>query len=268
MGLGSGESRRGQDEDSYKQVFNLRQLFKAGLNLCIMILIHIIILSFIPSVIYPFSFFQFWTISNIDWMEWWTIGKPLFAWGSGLSITLLIINHYFSDLDNLENLYVFLGEPLLKINEIAKLFFIIILSASMEEIYFRWLLFLDAMIFIKSINFLCFGWMGFGIWEFIHNYIFGPICNWITFGYLDNYLINKELWFVGASMIATNTVFRDGHSYQGLVGWINSWFLGIFLFWVTFNYGLLAAIFIHCVYNIIVMSTQLFCFYLFERFNY
>ncbi len=83
----------------------------------------------------------------------------------------------------------------------------------------------------------------------------------MTLGYLDNYLINKELWFVGASIITTNILFRDGHSYQGYFGWVNSWFTGIFYFWLTLNYGLLAAISTHSIYNIIVNFIPYFSFY-------
>ena len=136
-----------------------------------------------------------------------------------------------------------------------------------EEVYYRWFIFLVNIIFIKTINFWFFGWMGFGIWEFAHNYIFGPICNLMTLGYLQNYLVNKELWFVGASILTTNILFRDGHSYQGYIGWINSWCLGILFFWVTLNYGLLAAIFSHSIYNIVVTIADYLSLYLHPRLN-
>ena len=117
-----------------------------------------------------------------------------------------------------------------------------------EEVYYRWFIFLVNIIFIKTIN-------------------FGPICNLMTLGYLQNYLVNKELWFVGASILTTNILFRDGHSYQGYIGWINSWCLGILFFWVTLNYGLLAAIFSHSIYNIVVTIADYLSLYLHPRLN-
>ncbi len=219
------------------------------------------ILPFIPNSISPFSFFQFWKISNSNLLDWWTIGKPLFAWGSGLSVTLLMINHYFN------RLVIFPKQPKLKLNQIISLIFAIIFFASLEEICFRWLIFLSNIIFIKAINFLFFGWLGLGIWEVVHNFFFAPIANWITWGYLETYLLNRDIWFVGASIIMTNTLFRDGHLYQGCLGWINSWFIGIFCFWVTLNYGLLAAMFTHSIYNIIVIFTSYLWFNFFHISN-
>lgn len=192
-----------------------------------------------PDLIAPFSIFEFWENSLNNWSNWYDIGRPLFAWGCGMQIFLIIL---------LRNVFV---EELIRVSFLA-LFILSIVSGLLEEILFRWLIFLVNIIFIKVINFLFLGWLGWGIWQALHNLIFAPMINALTLGYLHNYLANPDIWFVGASMILTNASFRDGHQYQGCLGWLNSWFIGMFLFWITFNYGLICAILIHVFYNFLV----------------
>ena len=84
--------------------------------------------------------------------------------------------------------------------------------------------------------------------------VWGPLVDWTTFGYLTKHIFSETGWYVGAAMLYSNAFFRDGYKYQGLMGVINSWFIGMFLFWVTFNYGLPAAILIHFLYDFLLMS--------------
>ena len=46
--------------------------------------------------------------------------------------------------------------------------------------------------------------------------------------------------------------FRDGHAYQGLLGFVNSWFCGMFFFWIMFNHGLFASMIVHALYNLFI----------------
>ena len=55
-------------------------------------------------------------------------------------------------------------------------------------------------------------------------------------------------------MLYTNAFFRDGHRYQGPIGVLNSWFAGMFLFWIMFTYGLPAAILVHFMYDFLIFS--------------
>ncbi|MFB6306464.1 MAG: hypothetical protein ABEH43_05665 [Flavobacteriales bacterium] len=117
---------------------------------------------------------------------------------------------------------------------------------------------MSAIIIVQIMNFLFFGWFGelvgleLGLAKLIHIYIAGPIANFTTAGYLEAQIFSQSGWYVGAGLLSANSFFRDGHKYQGFLGWINSWFLGMFFFWTMFHYGLIAAIFLHTMYNIMV----------------
>ncbi|MCI5050795.1 MAG: CPBP family glutamic-type intramembrane protease [Candidatus Pacebacteria bacterium] len=128
-----------------------------------------------------------------------------------------------------------------------------------EEILFRWILLYGIMITLYIGNWFLGGFLGedWGVIQWLHNLIKAPIANFFTFGYLESE-INHSLWYAGAAVIVTNGLFRDGHKYQGWFGWVNSWFGGMFLFYIMFNYGLIPAIIIHFSYNMTL--------YLFEAF--
>lgn len=121
-----------------------------------------------------------------------------------------------------------------------------------EEITFRWLFFLNNIISVKIGNWFFFGFLGLGIPEWLHLHIFGPIANWTTFGGLESFIFHPTGWAVGAAMLTTNAFFRNGHRYQGLLGVVNSWFGGMFLFWIMFTYGLPVAILIHFTYDFLI----------------
>lgn len=82
-----------------------------------------------------------------------------------------------------------------------------------------------------------------------------PIADFATLGALHEHLYHPHSWAVGAAILSSNAVFRDGHKYQGPFGIINSWFGGMVLFWVMFNYGLLAAMCIHFLYDFVYFCT-------------
>jgi len=107
---------------------------------------------------------------------------------------------------------------------------------------------------IRFSNFLFFGFLGFGIPEWIHMHVWGPLANWTTFHQLESYIFNENSWTVGAAMLYSNAFFRDGHKYQGLFGVISSWFMGMYFFWIMFHYGLVAAIVIHFLYDFAIFT--------------
>lgn len=78
-----------------------------------------------------------------------------------------------------------------------------------------------------------------------------PLASFVSFGKLD-WLVKEMPWAVAAGVIMANGKFRDGHKYLGLFGWLNSWVVGFFFFWIVFTYGLLAAIFSHFLYDLII----------------
>ena len=67
-------------------------------------------------------------------------------------------------------------------------------------------------------------------------------------------LFHPSSWAVGAAVISANAFFRDGHKYQGILGVLNSWFAGMFFFWMMFAHGLWAAMVVHFTYDVVVFT--------------
>lgn len=191
----------------------------------------------------PFRFFEFWNIRGTIG-EWLYAAWPIFAWGTGVSIVAALCTRN----DRLTNRH---AEEI-----IAEGTAISIFAGVVEEVTFRWLFFLDNIVMVKVANFLFFGFLGFGLSSWLHLHVFGLIANWITFGNLESYIFHSTGWAVGAAMLTTNSFFRDGHKYLGPFGLINSWFLGMFLFWMMFRYGLLAAIMVHFLYDFLIFAIR------------
>ncbi|MEZ4490790.1 MAG: hypothetical protein R3F51_24700 [Cyanobacteriota/Melainabacteria group bacterium] len=212
------------------------------LNHSIMIGVHFaivaVILFFFPGSTH-FGLFDFWQ-STGTLSQWLTAGIPIFVWAVAVN-GWQCYKTYNSPMENRHAERILRGG------------FLISLAAGVfEETLFRWVLFLAAIVGVQVVNFIFFGFLGFGIPELIFNYILGPVANFFTLGYLDQYLSNPEIWFVGAGLISANSRFRDGHKYQGFLGWVNSWFLGMVFFYMTLTYGLVAAIVVHFLYDMII----------------
>lgn len=117
-----------------------------------------------------------------------------------------------------------------------------------EELVFRWMLFFIAMITLPFFNFITFGLVK---WFYVELLI--PVANWSTFGALEPHLMSGS-WVLGAAIISVNADFRDGHKYLGLLGWVNSWFIGMVMFYLVLNYNLQTAIVAHVLYDLIIFS--------------
>ena len=198
-----------------------------------------IVTFFLPWTV-PFRFLEFWTIKEGDIRLWvYSVGF-IFIWAAGVNIIYHLI--YFRTPQYNDDI----GSKFIA-GSITS-----ILAGVLEEISFRWLIFLGSIITIKFTNFLFFGFLGFGVLQWVHINILGPIANLTTLGYLQEQLMNPEGWAVGAALLASNALFRDGHKYQGLFGVVNSWFIGMVMFWVLFRYGLVACIFLHFLYDFVI----------------
>ena len=209
-----------------------------------------------PWCIEPFTVLSLWTPpgeqSLIRLPSWGEAAYPIFVWG--VSVTLIAqIATIYSNKNWMEKY-----KDRLAIADAEDNYFKGILISTWagvaEEVAFRWIFFLYGMIGIKVANWLFFGFLGFGIAEHVYLWIVGPIANFFTFGYMEHWLFHPAHWAIGASLIAANAKFRDGHKYQGLIGVINSWFIGMFLFWCMFKFGLLAAIAIHFFYDFLIFT--------------
>lgn len=87
------------------------------------------------------------------------------------------------------------------------------------------------------------------LYWFYENIMFN-IWHYLSFGLLDSIIYNKHysFLFIAAAMSA-NVDFRDGHRYQGLLGWLNSWTIGYILLHAMMNHGIVVAIIVHALYN-------------------
>lgn len=166
---------------------------------------------------------------------------PLYVWGIAVSVIAGIVA-------------IATGEKRTK--SVGKMFavgFVVSIVAGVtEEIAYRWLRFMGAIFGIFVLNWLVLGFAGVDIvkWLFVES--FTPVSNWLTLGHLEPQLLHMAPWLIGAAIVSANGDFRDQHKYLGFFGYVNSWFGGMVLFWVMFNYGLVAAILAHIIYDVCV----------------
>ncbi len=200
-----------------------------------------------PDLI-PLDTWSLWDSKGTNIGDWMKVAWPIFAWGIGVNILFTFIRSNDRGFDGFRHYEPDGMEIWIKGGLIS------LWAGITEEIAFRWLIFLSAIATVRFGNFLFFGWAGFGLPEWFHSHAWGPLANWSTFDQLEPYIFSEHGWAVGAALLYSNAFFRDGHKYQGLFGVLNSWFCGMFFFWVTFNYGLLAAIVIHVLYDFAIFT--------------
>ena len=191
-----------------------------------------------PWSIEPFTLYEFW--GKCDIMGGVYNSWPIFLWAASMTGLVAFLTHNKRS-DNSK------AEDHLVGGLVVSAF-----AGITEEIIFRWILFLDAIICVKIVNFLFFGWLGWGMPEWFFNHLFGPVASFFTLGKMDWILFGFRSWAIGSARLAAAAKFRAGHAYLGLVGYINSWYIGMFLFWIMFQYGLLAAIVVHFLYDLII----------------
>ncbi len=195
------------------------------------------------------SIFDAWSFHGTGLLDWLKLGLPLFGWGVGVNVLAKLFKKEDSLYDRLNSQRVTRGQLL------GAGFLISLWAGLAEELSFRWLLYYGAFFTLAIVNFLFFGWAGFGLPEWLHLNLFGPIADFTTLGYLTEQLFDPRTWLVGGAIISANAFFRDGHKYQGIWGMLNSWFVGMFCFYAMFNFGLLAAIVIHFTYDMLIFAT-------------
>ncbi|MBI5004235.1 CPBP family intramembrane metalloprotease [Candidatus Kaiserbacteria bacterium] len=205
----------------------------------VLIMVGIGIYVWHMSDAFPFGFWQFWNIQGS--LSQAIIGAwPIYLWGAGL--TALVAFTRWNG---------YRAKPL----HIFTIGFLISLFAGVfEEIKYRWLLFFVVMAMIPLGDWLMLGFMGYHPIQWIYVSVICPVANFFTLGYLEPYLLNGYGWAVAAAIISVNGKFRNGHKYLGTFGYVNSWFLGMYFFWVVFHYGLIAAIIIHFLYDLFIFT--------------
>lgn len=84
----------------------------------------------------------------------------------------------------------------------------------------------------------------------VYQLIFFPIIDFMTLGLLKPVFAGDHQLLLVMGMFSANFAFRDGHKYQGLFGWTNSWYLGCVFIYATLFYGIWVAMVVHIVYNL------------------
>lgn len=199
--------------------------------------------SWLFPAIFPLGLFQVWVPQGHP-VQWLLASLPLFVWGVSVATARSILTRN-------PRWYNLRAEAFLKEGMARST-----LVGVFEEVKYRWLFFFFGIIANIVFNFLFFGFAGFGLVEWLYTAVFGPLANWITLGLLHDIFFHPAGWVFGAAVLSANAKFRDGHKYQGVVGWINSWFVGIYFFWLMFTFGLLAAIGAHILYNLLVHGVR------------
>ncbi len=191
-----------------------------------------------PTAI-PFELFEFWQFKG-TWGEVFVMSWPIFVWGT--VITLIFAVAQRNDPETNRKAEANLGKG-----------FLVSLGAGvLEEICFRWILFYNEIVGFKIANFILLGFMNINIVKWLYEHVTGPVANFFTLGQLEPLLFSSLGWAVGAAIIGSNGKFRNGHAYQGCFGYINSWFIGMFMFVLMFKFGLVAAIVVHFLYDLFI----------------
>lgn len=245
--------RRDDDEDTTTKKKGRNYIAASLMALIIIPLTHWISPGHIP-----FSTGDIWSFHDTGLGDWFAVGWPIFVWGVVVNIGYQVYRRHFKQESALEWLQRLARgrttEPTRR-EVLVGGAIISVFAGVTEEIAFRWLIYLSTFATAAITNWLFFGWAGFGIPEWFQLHVWGPIADWTTFGQLHPWIFDGRTWLVGGAMLATNAFFRDGHKYQGIFGWLNAWFLGMFFFYVMFNYGLLACIVLHITYDLCVFAT-------------
>jgi hypothetical protein len=131
--------------------------------------------------------------------------------------------------------------------------FPVLVSSALEEIAFRFVLFYAAIAGVKFMDFLVLGFADLHPVRWLFAEVLIPVADFATAGRMREILLLSP-WFVAAAVLSSNGRFRNGHSYQGVLGWIFSWYFGMSLFLVMFEHGLPLAVFVHIFYNMTVLA--------------
>jgi hypothetical protein len=133
--------------------------------------------------------------------------------------------------------------------QIVKGWWISLNAGVFEELTFRVFLFLAAMVIEPWVNVIT-----FGLERWLTVNVEVPVANWATLHALQPQFTAHPNWVFAGAIITASVWFRNGHKYLGPIGYINSWFIGMVMFYLVFNYGLVTAIVAHFVYDAIIFT--------------
>lgn len=170
---------------------------------------------------------------------WEGLGKVwfIFVWGFGITLILgLVLRRYVYNEAS-------------RSKQVLKGIWTSLNAGFFEEIIFRGFLFMNTMVMMVFFNAIT-----FGLVRWVNENIMIPVTDWVTFYTLHEQLVNHGEWYFGAAIISAAAAFRDAHKGLGYLGWLNAWWIGLVMFFLTFNYGLPTAIAAHIIYDVIVFT--------------
>jgi hypothetical protein len=80
-----------------------------------------------------------------------------------------------------------------------------------------------------------------------------PAANFLTFSQFHQAFAAHD-WAVGIAVIIGGLFFRSAHIHYGKLSKANVWVVGMIMFWLVFNYGLVTAILAHFLYDFAVFA--------------
>lgn len=188
----------------------------------------------------PYGFTELWQTTGNPGQWLWT-AWPILAWAFGVTFVIAALTRNSREENRYAESYLAGGV------------WLSLRAGIMEEIIFRWLMFMWCIAMAKLGDFILGGFIfNHGLVWLIYEYIFNPIADFFTMGMLHQQLASQSAWFIAAGLMVANANFRDGHKYQGLFGYINSWFIGMYMFYLLFHFGLVACIVVHLVYDLTI----------------
>jgi len=208
-------------------------------------LVWIGFISLFWADVFPWNFLDIWS-RDTEVSAWFVHAWPMFLWGVGLNFLFDIFRDPQSRWVRRRHVKIYTFRDIISYG-----FWRSMWAGVSEELAFRWILPYAAIPGLLIMNWLFFGWAGWGFNEWLHTAVWSPLANWSTFGFLEPSLM-AENWVIGAAILTTNAFFRDGHKYQGYFGWVNSWFGGMYLWFIALTHGLVAAIVIHFLYDFFI----------------
>lgn len=192
----------------------------------------------------PFKFWELWQTKGTVG-EWLVVSWPILVWAGGLTFLVAA----FTKNSRYENTH---AEEYLQ-----RGLWLSLRAGVMEEIVFRWLMFMLCTFSVQVADYIFGGFIFTHGWIWLVNeYLLIPLADFATCGILHNVLTNASTWYIAAALLLANARFRDGHKYQGLIGVINSWVIGMYMFWLMFTYGLVAAIVVHFTYDALIFGIR------------
>jgi len=246
-----------------------------------LICVGILLLSLLGVWVIELFFPDFFNYPYLNWGGWKSVLNfwPLLLWGATATLVLNLFASSDWPIRASEN------QQILTLGVMTS-----ILAGIWEEIGYRWLFICFSMVSISVLNWIFgvgLGWIIATVCSIGCLYLFSQkeifigiivlviavlaaavalyadpvlflykilvwIIHYTTFGLMDSVLYGSHdtLFVFGA--IAANTLFRDGHKYQGPLGIVNSWYCGMAMLYAMMTYGLWTAVVIHVLYNITI----------------